>query len=116
MASSGMPFSWQRDAALGSSAAGSGLGSAARVKPAVPSVDQLSKAFTHIVQIVEGTKDLHRDADLYDLLAATSKEDSYQQHYNQGVRTWVEIIIVHASTVVATLQRKRGVCYALLRL
>lgn len=31
-------------------------------------VDQLAKAFTHVVQIVEATKDLRRDADLYDML------------------------------------------------
>ncbi|GLC36182.1 hypothetical protein PLESTB_001371300 [Pleodorina starrii] len=70
---------WQRDVAA-EGARGGAVQPESLIVPTrkFQDVDQLSKTFGHVAEV---SKEFRRDAELNDLLASTSKEDTYQQHF-----------------------------------
>lgn len=77
------PSVWQRDisrVAVGGDKGGAGLGGSSG-SSRYQSAEQLSEAYRHIRHV---GAEARRDSDLYDLLSATRREETYQQYY-QGV-------------------------------
>ncbi len=71
---------WQRDLAPADGARGGATQQDTLTAPLqkFQDIEQLSKTFAHVADV---SKEFRRDAELHDLLASTSKEDTYQQHF-----------------------------------
>ncbi|KXZ50010.1 hypothetical protein GPECTOR_18g164 [Gonium pectorale] len=101
---------WQRDVptegARGGAAQQEALGLSARK---FQDVEALSRTFGHVADV---SKDYRRDAELHDLLASTSKEDTYQQHF-QGWPSLLRPLSPAVLELPSMVQDKYRACQAM---
>ncbi|GIL76872.1 hypothetical protein Vretifemale_6406 [Volvox reticuliferus] len=98
---------WQRDVAGGGSRGGGDqTGSLGMPIKSFEDVDQITKTFSHITDV---SMEFRRESDLFDLLQSTSKEDTYQQHF-QGWPTLLRPLSGAVLELPTMVQEKYNSC------
>ncbi|GLI65285.1 hypothetical protein VaNZ11_008776 [Volvox africanus] len=98
---------WQRDVAGGGSRGGGDqTGSLGMPIKRFEDVDQITKTFSHITDV---SMEFRRESDLFDLLQSTSKEDTYQQHF-QGWPTLLRPLSGAILELPTMVQEKYNSC------